>query len=294
MGLPDRVGFVELFVDIERGRHPTLSDALMSSIRRSADSRLSDVLGILEDTRTAGLGLIMFPGWTLVSDDLPDDVIKAAGNRTVVVETLPHEPRNRAGRKGKSAKEITTKAGKGRGSSEGEVPWRTYVIHRGMTLGPFSQRLITSGQAGSGSTPSPKTHVLKNELEKIRSWSPGSALWICGEVNALYGGGRGKKVVPWINGLPTDWSIVANPAHTPNRLQAMRDKRAHLSKGGVLLTTANIHSSWVDSGGQRQKAGWTAAEVYQRKKPVNLNGTGSNRPMTFKVRDHRVVVIETK
>jgi hypothetical protein len=101
------------------------------------------------------------------------------------------------------------------------VPWRT--IHRGKALGPIVQRIITSGDAGSGNTPSKPMLEFANELKSgDRTWSNGCALWICGEVNALYG--RGDSVVPWVDDLPVDWAVVANPAHTPSRLQAMRGK----------------------------------------------------------------------
>jgi hypothetical protein len=290
-----RMGVVELFVDIERGRHPTLAAAIMGSIRRDAKARQNDVLSILRDERLTSLDLIMFPGWTLVGNDLPNEMIKAAANRTVVIEMLPPETESVDRGKGESGKVTSIKAAKGSASSDEEVPWRTYVLHRGRKLGPFSQRLITSGHAGVGNTPSQRTHMLMSELAgRERSWSPGSSLWICGEVNALYGGGRGGNVVPWIEGFPTNWKIVANPAHTPNRLQAMRDKRKHLSAAGVLLTTANTHSPWVDSKGQRQNAGRTAAEIYREKKRLNLNSTGGNAPTMFKMGDHRVVVIETR
>lgn len=293
MKIAGRMAIVELFVDIERGRHLTLSAALMHAIRRTADERRSDVLRILKDKSTATSDFVIFPGWTLVGDDLPEEMIKAAGNRTMVLETLPAAPTEPGGRKGQSGKGTFTKVAKGPGSSNEEVPWRTYVIHGGRKLGPFSQFIITGGDAGIGDTPSQRTRMLKSELQsEKRSWSTGSALWICGEVNALYGGGKGKKVVPWIDGLPTKWSFVANPAHSPTRLQAMRDKRAHLSGAGVLLSTANTHSSWVDSKGQRRSAGWTAAEVYQHGKPVALSSTKGKSSTVFEVGDHRVVVIE--
>jgi hypothetical protein len=266
----------------------------MASIRRNADARLHDVLRILEDPRTADLGLIVFPGWTLVGKDLPEEVIKAAEDRTVVIETLLPASERLAGLKSKSGKASFIKATKGAKSWDEEVPWHTYVIHGGEKSEPYSQRIITSAQAGRVGNPSPRVLMLNEELVSgRRSWTSGSALWICGEVNALYGGGRSEKVEPLIASLPVKWSIVANPAHRPKGPQAMRDKRAYLSRGGVLLTTANTHNGWEDSKRHWQNAGKTAAQIYRGGRRVPLESMRGSAPAPFEIEGHRIVIIET-
>jgi hypothetical protein len=296
MRIPKRIGLVELFVDVKESSHSNLPATLMASIRRDANARRSDVLDILNAPRTAELDLIVFPGWTVVDTTLPTEIVQAARQRTVVIELLLPTRRNRSGggkESGKvsSSKISSSKLPKGPGPASEQVPWHTYVIHRGKVLGPFVQRIITSGDAGSGNTPSKPMLEFANELKGgERTWSNGCALWICGEVNALYG--RGDRVVPWVDNLPLDWAVVANPAHTPSRLQAMRDKRAHLSNSGILLTTANTHSSWQDSSGNQYNAGWRAAEVYRNGEPVGWDSERSRASSTFDVGQHRVVVVE--
>jgi hypothetical protein len=52
------------------------------------------------------------------------------------------------------------------------------------------------------------------------------------------------------DGLLSDVRLVVNPAHTPTSIQAMRDKRAWLSKGRTLLLTANTYRThWLDDDG---------------------------------------------
>jgi len=291
MRIPKRVGLVELFVGVKESSHSNLPATLMASIRRDAHARRADVLNILKHPRTAELDLIVFPGWTVVGTTLPAEIVKAAKKRTVVLELLLPESSTPDGSGKTSGKTSPPKATKGSGSISQQVPWHTYVIHRGATLGPFVQRLITGGDAGSGNSPSKSTLDLADDLNRgARSWSNGCSLWICGEVNALYG--KGRSVVPWVDHLPTKWNVVANPAHTPSKLQAMRDKRAHLSSSGLLLTTANTHSSWRDPAGKRFNAGWRAAEAYQGGRQAGPNSKWNRASSTFDVGDHRVVVIE--
>ncbi len=291
MGIPKRVGLVELFVEVDRRSRASPAAAVMSSIRRNADTRLREVLDILKDLRTANLELIVFPGWTVVGSTLPVELVEAAKKRTVVVEVLPPPSPTRGVRGKEPGKATFAKAGKPAGSTGEQIPWHTYVIHRGVPLGPMVQRIITSADAGRGSTPSHRALELDGQLRRgERSWSTGCSLWICGEVNALYG--RSSEVSPWVDDLPVDWRVIANPAHTPSRLQAMRDKRAHLSTSGVLFTTANIHNAWTDSGGQRRRAGRQAAELYRGGNQIRMDGGTDKAFPSFWVGEHRVVVIE--
>jgi hypothetical protein len=294
MRVPKRIGLVELFVDVKESSHSILPATLMASIRRDADARREDVLNILKDPRAAELDLIIFPGWTVVDTTLPTEIVQAARQRTVIIELLlPSSKASspKASSPKASSPKASLKVSNDPGSAGEQIPWRTYVVHRGKTLGPFIQRIITSSDAGSGDTPSEPMLDFTNELKGgERTWSDGCALWICGEVNALYG--RGDRVVPWVDDLPLDWAVVANPAHTPSRLQAMRDKRAHLSSSGMLLTTANTHGPWKDSAGNQYKAGWRAAEVYREGEPVGWDSARGKASSTFDVGQHRVVVVE--
>ena len=203
--------------------------------------------------------LIEFPGWTLVGDELPQEVVAASGGRTIVLEMLPAEQLDAASRK-RSVKGAAP-------DEEGEISpitWKTVVIHKGKVHRPVVQKLVTSQDAGQGTAPTEKTLQFQEELSKAEPapGKRGASLWVCGEVNAIYG--RGDTPAPWAPDLPLDWRLIANPAHPPSKLPAMQDKRCYLSKQGLLLMTANTHSGWIDASGTSQSGGWTAAQVFHR------------------------------
>ena len=256
--MPIRYGLVELYVELPEHPFPSLSDAIASTIQSQPAKRLADVLKILRAPETQNLDLIEFPGWTLVDDEVPKEVVAASGGRTVVLEMLPAEQTDAAAGK-RSVKE-------GAPDDEGElspITWKTLVIHKGKVLGPVVQKLVTSADAGQGDAPTEEMLQLQKELSNgVRSWDAGASLWVCGEVNAIYG--RGDKLAPWVPDLPLDWRLIANPAHRPSKLPAMQDKRAYLSRQGLLLMTANTHSGWMDASGTSQSGGWRAAQVFYK------------------------------
>jgi hypothetical protein len=256
--MPIRFGIIEMYVELPERPFPSLSDAIASTIQSQPAQRLADVLGLLRAPATQHLELIEFPGWTLVGDVVPEEVVAASGGRTVILEMLPAEQMD-------AASEKRTMKGAAP-DDEGELPsitWKTFVIHKGKVFGPVVQKLVTSQDAGQGVTPTEETLQFQKELSSgARSWEAGASLWVCGEVNAIYG--RGGKLEPWVLDLPLDWRIIANPAHRPSKLPAMQDKRAYLSTHGLLLMTANTHSRWMDASGTSQSGGWHAAQVFHK------------------------------
>ncbi len=65
--------------------------------------------------------------------------------------------------------------------------------------------------------------------------------------------------------------VVANPAHTASQPQALRDKRAWLSRGGILPHTANTHGDgWeseveggVVAGAASHSTAWVEGEAVE-------------------------------
>lgn len=256
--MPIRYGLIELFVELPERPFPSLSDALASTIQSQPARRLGDVLGILRAPETQRLELIEFPGWTLVGDEIPKEVVAASGGRTVVLEMLPAEQLDAA-----SGKHSVKGAAPDDEGGISPITWKTFVIHKGKVLRPVVQKLVTSQDAGRGVAPTKKTLQFQDELSSgARSWEEGASLWVCGEVNAIYG--RGHSLAPWVPDLPLGWRLIANPAHRPNKLPPMQDKRCYLSKQGLLLMTANTHSRWLDASGKSRPRGRIAAQVFHR------------------------------
>src|SRR5205085_270378 len=98
-------------------------------------------------------------------------------------------------------------------------------------------------------------------------------LYVCGEVNIIKGGKDGPDDCRILEEAEEEGlreqdlltPLVINPAHTLSILPAMRGKRAWLSKGGLLIHTANTHTAWVKDG-KRKNASHTAAMVWVRGK----------------------------
>ncbi|MBN8231506.1 hypothetical protein JYK02_28735 [Corallococcus macrosporus] len=274
-----RYGLVELYVEIPERRFQSLSDALVRTIQRQSEKRLSDVLKILRAPETQRLDLIEFPGWTLVGEKVPEEVIAASGGRTVVLEMLPTEQSDSAsGKRG-----VKGGAFKDEGARS-PITWRTHVIHKGGVLGPVVQMLVTSGDAGKRNAPTEKMREFKSALSSgARSWETRASLWVCGEVNALYG--NGDEIEPRVPDLPLDWRLIANPSHRPSKLPAMQAKRAYLSSKGLLLMTANTHSQWRDASGTSRHGGYVAAQVFHKgrrlgREELSATSIGAHRLLT--------------
>jgi len=243
-----RIGLIELHVDLRRRPASEVRAAIVANPR--ARERL--VRTALDEAREKRCGVVLFPGWTLVTHRphaLPSWLRAASAGRTIICECIP--PR--------SARPKT-------GGKVGNDPmfdgWFHVVRDGTSVLQPVKQVLSEAHHvARYGSE-------LARELGRsdARRWREGGVRAIfmaCGEVNIVSGGGPSEA--SWRR---TDLSdptrdgarLVLNPAHTPSSPQAMRDKREFLSRGGGwLMTTANVYTA--DRSRYRAADAWHDGEA---------------------------------
>lgn len=250
-----KAGLIELFTDLQ-GKDKR---QLLNTIRRDAKHREEVVLTAIDHAITEGCDLILFPGWTLFGSAIPASVRERSRGRTLVLELVSSATE----KKGESSKD---KKGSGR---------QTYVLRDVEDLiAPVDQIIIWA----SDMQDTAKTTSLGQALvsDKARRWREEKAnrealLLVCGEVNLVGGGGRsgaGARNLPSLRDPEArlrGGRLVLNPAHTPMRPQAIRDKRAWLSgQQGVLLTTANIYKSTASG------SAWTGAAAWKNGRPAPL------------------------
>jgi hypothetical protein len=211
--MPDRAALVELLIDPSAEVLPAgleLGEVLTETLRRHPQARELAVQSALRLAVTGGARWVVFPGWTLVADDIPSWLFAASTGRTIALELL---------RSGDQDAEVT-------------------VLCDGRPLVVACQTISTRADAGA--------HRLVAQLRNGSRRFDGGILWICGEVEILCGGGggRGRSSVRNETGLrdaELRGPIALNPAHTREQPQPSRDKRAWLSEGGWLLRSANVY-----------------------------------------------------
>lgn len=228
-------GLVEMFVDLPENARDNkaytdldaVSDRLRQRCGQAKKDRIEDVLRILRHGDLEEVDLLVFPGYTLpVGDDpIPQEVLDAIGPRTVVLETFG------AGDSKHGGKMSSTR--------------RTHVLRGGKPLldEPAVQHIATARDADDGE----RVERVVNELQAARRWGVRGgarcALLVCGEVNVVKHSqeSEGRPLHEDLEKCLQGVDLVVNPAHTRTRLPAMHAKRAWLSSGRALLTTANLH-----------------------------------------------------
>jgi hypothetical protein len=300
-----KFGLVELYVHLHGIREATQTNAVMQGIRRDPD-RANAVRRALDEAKRADCSFVLFPGWTLVEDGPPAWLLALSAGRTVVFEYLaPDRAQGKGGAAGKG--QAAPAASKGRSSPDDtEVPswcsWRSCVAVDGrLVVGPAPQYVAEAPELWGGEDLSPRGSTLVQSLQRPgpdgRRWTiPGvgaAMLVVCGEVNFVGGGGP-ADCYNWESveaaGLTEEGlagvRCVVNPAHTLSSLQALRDKRAWLSRGGLLLQTANIHSGgWEktgESGSVPGRASHEAARAWVRREPYELREEGRGEGYVLK------------
>lgn len=232
-------GLVELWVDVEGVRAEGAAGAVWHAITRAPDHRAAVVRAALERARDLGCGFVVFPGWTLVADAPPRWLLDLSADTTVVAEMLLSDPTS-------------------------TVEWAGFILRDGrVVVGPCVQQVIHAHDVRTGNELS---HAGASLAQGLAATAPAGRRWdepgvgeamlvMCGEVNFVRGGGA-AGCYHWsaveAAGLTADGlgrvKCVANPAHTASPLQPLRDKRAWLSRSGLLLHTANTHG-----GGWKQE-----------------------------------------
>lgn len=250
-----KIGLVELWVDLPPTPSTSLSSLLADAIVADL-GRPDRVRALLDDEKVADLDLAVFPGWTLPGTELPDWALAASERRVIVLELLEPTVEGFAGK----ASKVSVDDEPEEEPSPPLFPWTTYILYGGYCVVEARQRFAAAAQA-SPELCADLVDLLDKEGVTGRAFSDPNlgraGLMVCGEVNVVSKRGRNCN-------LPSDFpalDLVLNPAHTPGRLQAMREKRQALSTGRVLVTTANTHSRW-NRDGDTGPAAYIAAECY--------------------------------
>lgn len=277
-----RIGIVEFFVDIEDCKGLRF-DCVPRAIREDP-GRESLVQRAVE--ASGDCDVLVLPGWTLVADTPPGWIVDASWGRTVVLECIwSGKPASHA-RKRRNASQRRDEVRLG--------DWDAYVLHDGqVVIGPAPQRLAMGEDVGSN----PATEALCADILWSGSKPPGrvwshpsfgkTLLLVCGEANIAGGGPEGhtrcyhRDIVAkydvderWLRGFP----LVLNPSHVPGGPQALRDKRAWLSRSGLLVNTANSHSAgWTRAILEKKKiVGWDWGRAARKSAKIWRNGKASD------------------
>lgn len=287
-----KFGLIELFVDLNGILAESASDAVCKGIRQDPQKREETVRGAVDAARRCGCDFVVLPGWTLEASKPPGWLVELSLGRTIVFECLhPLKPQKTqpVAKKGKITPTISTAE---ISPDASDYPWRTFVAEDGkLVVGPARQRVVQAADLWSGEVLSENALALVSDLLAegpiVRRWSVSGVgdamLLICGEANFVGGGGRSKcwnhetveKAGLTVQRL-TSLKVIANPSHTRSGPQALRDKRAWLSRGGILLHTANIHSNgWKKVNGDGAVPGKAShqaaiAWVQGEREPVKL------------------------
>jgi hypothetical protein len=187
---------------------------------------------VLQHEKTQHLDALVFPGWTLAGETLPKSVVRACGDRVVVLEGV----------------------GAATGKSKARYPWTTYVVWRGVVVVEARQLLATAAEADE-ETVGRLVEQLATSRTFVHPVLGRTGLLVCGEPNVVR-----EHAVSTLPALDT----ILNPAHTPSLLPAMQRKRARLAASGALFTTANTHDGWTPREGRPQPASRRAAEWFRR------------------------------
>lgn len=294
-----KYGLVELHVDLDGLTAPSATDAVMAGIRR--DGRRADTArAAVEHARRLGCGFVLLPGWTVVADEPPGWLLGLSAGVTVVAECLRPAPASGGVvTKAKATPKATATAkggaaGPREGEDDSDAPaWNAYVIRDGeVVVGPARQCFAESGQMWDGEQLSEVGAELVGRLREPapsgRRWSvPGvgpAMLLLCGEANVVAGGGpsgcwhyQSVAVAGLSEAELREVCAGLATTHTRSGPQALRDKRAWLSRGGILLHTANTHSGgWRKSRGTGEgtvagRASHSAACAWVRGEAVELD-----------------------
>lgn len=289
-------GLVELCVDVTGLRAASAAQAVRLGVAGDADGRTAAVRAALERARELGCEFVLFPGWTLVGNTPPAWLLDLTGGVTVVVEMLLPDLETAGATPRKGARSAATPvAEKGTRSPTDSVrpawaTWEEFVVRDGqVVVGPCAQFIAEAPELWDGSELSPSGSAL---AQALAAHGPGGRRWeepgvgeamlvMCGEANVVGGGGP-AECYHWdavaSAGLTAEGlrrvRLVANPAHTASRPQALRDKRARLSRGGVLVSAANTHGGgWKqerDGEVTNGKASYGAARAWVRGKQQEL------------------------
>ena len=287
-----KFGLVELLVDVRGIAADRATTAVCQGIRRDP-GRAAVVRNVLHHTRRLCCDFVVLPGWSLVADRPPAWLLELSTGRTIIVECLAPASDVTAATpaKGRKHKPLPPPAKGAPVVVEAEVPawcfWSGYVVQDGrVVVGPAPQYVAEAAEPWDGDELSASGAALVRDLQVHgpagRRWTVprgGDAmLLICGEANIVAGGGPAKcrnyETVEDAGLTEANFAsvrLVANPAHTRAGPQALRDKRAGLSRGGVLLHTANTHGAgWVRKDASRGKASHRAAMAWLDGEAVKL------------------------
>jgi hypothetical protein len=275
-----RFALIELYSDLTlQYEFENVADAIQAAVLAAPHLREDAVSRVLDELEKVACERVLFPGWTLVGDELPQWVIDRSTGRTFVIEMLP-----------------PTAVGKRATASSVDQRPRVFVVRdRQILVRRVFQLFSSRAQAGEPGHPSQAalnlTHQLTGQAPPDRRWRdpdfPESALILCGEVLIIYATVGGNPI-PVVQPFPS-FDLIMNPSHTPNKRDAMRRIRRHLSQmrpNAVLLMTANTHSPWRKVGkSQNQGRRAAAAEAY-------CNGHRIQPSRTIPVGPHRILLFE--
>jgi hypothetical protein len=275
-----RFALVELYSALSlQSEYENVADAIQAAILAAPQLREDAVRRVLDELSKVACERVLFPGWTLVGDELPQWVIDRSTGRTFVIEMLP-----------------PTAGGKRATASSVDHRPRAFVVRdRQLLVREVFQLFSSRAQAGEPGHPSHEAQDLTDQLTgrspPDRRWSdpafPESALIICGEVLVIYATVGGNPV-PVVQQFPS-FDLIMNPSHTSNNRDAMRRIRRHLSQmrsNATLLTSANTHGPWRKVGKSRnQSRRDEAAEVYRNGQPLAAIDT-------IEVDRHRILLFE--
>jgi hypothetical protein len=266
-----RWGLVELHVDLSGLTALGPTDAVIAGIRRDAQ-RPDAVRAAVEHARRLGCGFVLLPGWTVVAGEPPAWLLGLSAGVTVVAECLlPEAPARRTAGRVKGERGQPTGEGAPADDEDAPgLPWRGFVLRDGqVVVGPARQHVAGAAELWAGDALSEPGRALVRDLQargpEGRRWSVpeiGEAmLLMCGEANLVAGGGlsacwhyEAVAEAGLTEEALKEIRVVANPAHTRSGPQALRDKRAWLSRGGVLIHTANTYSGGWSQGGSEDVA----------------------------------------
>lgn len=257
------VALVEVFVPVLGHLN---ADTMCAGIRANAVDRAIQVQGALSAIEKARCDLVVFPGWTLVGRRIPKWVLDASHGRTIVIELLFPEV---SGKTTKGPK----KPGKDQRSGDTEswyADWRAYVIRDSqIILGNVQQTLSHAWQARDPDFAGNLLATLQAPHERRWAISGGcmldALLLMCGEANLVRAGSRPSLQPRFVaSDSETDVlgksKLIINAAHyrspSPKVQAAMEQKRAWLSRGRLLLSTANERSPVDQDAAPRSAAIW--------------------------------------
>lgn len=268
-----KVALVELFVDLtgatSKAKPLGEGDAMRTTIKAQRKERLADVLAAIKAAKQAGAELIVFPGWTLYGNDLPQRVLTASHGVTLVLETFVRLD----------------------GPNKGA---RAHVVRDGAEVLTARQCFSQGGHVVEDNALSRRASRLVSEIVGgARDFTVGgkdALLLLCGEINLVGGGSTGpgsayhrKEVVahkpPLTSTMLSTRPLVLNPSHTWMGPNASREKRKWLASKGTLLTTANKRTAYWGWCWDKKADDWVvdqkrasdaAARAYRNGKPLPI------------------------